>query len=281
AHHHRITHAVVLMVELGDLREGVPSDHVVDLARTVQQRPGLRLDGLGTNLACHSGVVPDQSKMDELSSLVEQVESACGHELSVVSGGNSANLEWVMTTDDVGRIDDLRLGESILLGTEPLHRQPIDGLHTDAFTLVAEVIEARTKPASPWGDVAQTAFGDHRPRRGVGSIRHAIVALGRQDVDPDGITLPPGITALGMSSDHLVLDIGDNDISVGGEIRIRLNYSALVRVMTSPFVVKVERGSRRARPETSAMPRVGHRHPRRRGQRPEETARGLSRAKPS
>jgi predicted amino acid racemase len=224
------THEVVLMVELGDLREGVPAHTVVDLARAVAKRPGLRLAGLGTNLACQCGVAPDQQKMAELSRLVAQVEADFGP-LAVVSGGNSANLDWALGTDDVGRINELRLGESILLGTEPLHRRPLAGLHTDAFTLVAEVIESQDKPAQPWGDIAQAAFGDQPPRPGTGTIRQAILAIGRQDADPDGLTSPRGMTMLGMSSDHLVVDVGDHDVAVGDELTFGLNYSALVRAM--------------------------------------------------
>lgn len=232
----RVSHDVVLMVELGDLREGVAADDVVDLAATVAHLPGLRLAGLGTNLACRSGVVPDQDKMDHLSGLVELVEARVGHPLTIVTGGNSANLDWAFGTGDVGRIDELRLGESILLGTEPLHRQVIEGLRTDAFTLVGEVIEVQTKPAQSWGATGQTAFG-HTPERGrPGLVRQAIVALGRQDVDPDGATPPAGMTVLAASSDHLVIDVGDHGLVVGDEICFQLDYSALVRAMTSPFV---------------------------------------------
>ena len=237
----RTIHAVVLMVELGDLREGVAADAVVDMAGTVARRPGLRLAGLGTNLACRSGVVPDQGKMDELSGLVEQVESLVGHRLTVVSGGNSANLDWALAADDVGRIDELRLGESILLGTEPLNRRPIEGLRTDAFTLTTEVIEVKTKPAQSWGDRAQAAFGHETDLGRPGFLRQAIAAVGRQDVDPDGITPPAGMAVLAASSDHLVIDIGDHALSVGDEISFGLDYSALVRAMTSPFVSKEER----------------------------------------
>ncbi len=239
----RAIHAVVLMVELGDLREGVDATDVVSMAATVARRPGLRLAGLGTNLACRNGVVPDQGKMDELSGLVEQVESLVGHRLTVVSGGNSANLDWALATDDVGRIDELRLGESILLGTEPLNRRPIDGLRTDAFTLSTEVIEVKTKPAQSWGDTAQTAFG-HEPDQGrPGFVRQAIAAVGRQDVDPEGITPPAGMAVLAASSDHLVIDVGDHEVAVGDEISFQLGYSALVRAMTSPFVSKNEQGA--------------------------------------
>jgi predicted amino acid racemase len=234
------THAVVVMVELGDLREGVPVADVVDLCRRIVRTPGVELVGLGTNLACQSGVAPDQLKMDELSQLVEKVETGCDRGLSIISGGNSANLDWALSTVDAGHINDLRLGEAILLGTEPLHRRVLDGLRTDAFSLVAEVIEVKTKPAMPWGDTAQAAFGTPPARRDGELVRQAIVALGRQDTDPDGLTAPPGITVLGMSSDHLVLDVGDHDVSVGDELSFGLGYGALLRAATSPFVTKLE-----------------------------------------
>lgn len=238
-------HGVVLMVELGDLREGIVVADVADAAVLVGALPGLRLVGIGTNLACRSGVVPDQAKMDELSAVAGRVEARCGHRLDVVSGGNSANLDWALGATDVGRIDDLRLGEAIVLGTEPLHRHPIEGLHLDAFVLVAEVIELATKPSQPWGDRAQDAFGMMpalvgQGRTGAGgTTRQAILAVGRQDVDLDGLEPPPGIDVLGMSSDHLVVDVGDHDVSVGHELRFGLGYGALVRAATSPFVATV------------------------------------------
>ncbi len=233
------THDVVLMVELGDLREGVAVEDVVDLAQAMSALPGLCLTGLGTNLACRSGVVPDQSKMDDLSRLVEQVEDRVGRPMTIVTGGNSANLDWALATDDVGRIDELRLGEAILLGTEPLHRRALDGLRTDAFTLFAEVIEVKSKPGKSWGDTAQSAFGHVDQPGRPGLVRQAILALGRQDVDPDGLTLALGMAVLGASSDHLVVDVGDHDVTVGQELAFQLDYSALVRAMTSPFVGKV------------------------------------------
>lgn len=234
-----VVHGVVLMVELGDLREGIAADDVVDAAVLVDQLPGLRLAGLGTNLACQNGVMPDQAKMDQLSSLAEQVEHRTGRRLDIVSGGNSANLEWAFATSDVGRVNDLRLGEAILLGVDPLHRRPIDGLHTDAFTLTAEVIEVATKPAVPWGQIAQCAFGDPPRRAATAPVRQAILALGRQDVDPDGLRPPSGIEILGMSSDHLVVALGDHRVAVGDELRFGLDYSALVRAATSPYVTTV------------------------------------------
>ena len=159
-------HGVVLMVELGDLREGIVLDDVPEAVRVVLAHSSLRLVGLGANLACQNGVIPDDRNMGILTGLADDVEALHGISLDVVSGGNSANLSWALHTHDVGRIDELRLGEAILLGVDPLYRTPIPGLHTDAFTLIAEVIEVAVKPAQPWGDCAQAAFGEAPVRTG-------------------------------------------------------------------------------------------------------------------
>ncbi|MBK5221719.1 MAG: alanine/ornithine racemase family PLP-dependent enzyme [Acidimicrobiia bacterium] len=233
-------HGVVLMVELGDLREGILP---VDLHAAVEQvlgLPHIDLRGIGTNLACQSGASPDARNMGELSTLATSIEAAFGIHLAVVSGGNSANLDWALSTADPGRIDDLRLGESILLGCETLERRTIPGLHTDAFALVAEVIESKVKPTQPWGAINQAAFGaavatgDERK-----SARRVIVAIGQQDVDPLGLVPPEGMRVLGASSDHMVLDPGTVSPPVGAELRFGVDYSALLRAMTSPFVAKV------------------------------------------
>lgn len=232
------SHGVVLMVELGDLREGIMARDLEAVTRETLALPNLVLVGIGTNLACQSGVAPDTEKMAELSALVGSIEAGLGVNLDIVSGGNSANLDWALRGGDAGRVNDLRLGESILLGREPLHRQPIDGLHTDAFTLVAEVIESKTKPSRAWGDLAQTAFGAREPGPDRGDRSRAILAIGHQDVDPSGLGPPAGLVVLGASSDHVIVDPGDRPLPVGTEVRFQIGYSALLRAMTAPFVAK-------------------------------------------
>lgn len=233
------THDVVLMVELGDLREGIMPVDLDATVRRVLAMPGVIFRGIGANLACRNGIAPDARNMAELSDLATALEATFRLPVDVVSGGSSANLNWILGGSDRGRINELRLGESILLGREPLHREPIPGLYTDAFTLVGEVIESKTKPTVPWGDAAQSAFGAPGPVADGGKIRQAILALGRQDVDPEGLTPPSGVQILGASSDHLIVDAGGVDASVGRELRFQPNYAALLAVMTSPFVPKV------------------------------------------
>jgi predicted amino acid racemase len=224
------THGVLLMVELGDLREGILPRDLDDVVRVVLSRPELVLRGIGTNLACQNGIAPDATKMAELSRLAAAIESTFGIVLTTVSGGNSANLDWALGTAAIGRVTDLRLGESILLGRETLRRDRIDDLFTDAITLVAEVIESKVKPSLPWGTVGLTAFGVAPAVADRGDRRRVIAAIGHQDTDPAGLTPGPGLEVVGASSDHLVLDAGRSRVAVGDE---------LTRAMASPFVSKV------------------------------------------
>jgi len=237
------THGIVLMVELGDLREGIMPRDLEDTVREVLRLPNIELKGIGTNLACRSGVSPDGSNMAKLSALADSLDATFGNIVGTVSGGNSANLDWALSGGETGRINDLRLGESMLLGREPLHRRAIEGLHTDAITLIAEVIESKSKPSQPWGRIAQSAFGEVTAN-GDGKqseIIQSIFAIGRQDTDPDGLVPSFGLKILAASSDHLIVDSSSypSPLSVGDEFPFQLNYSALLLAMTSPFVTKV------------------------------------------
>jgi len=243
-------HRVLLMVELGDLREGIMPGDLGSVALRASRLPHIVVCGIGTNLACQSGVAPDRHNMAELSALATSLEATLGAPMQIVSGGNSANLDWALGGADVGRINNLRLGESILLGREPLRRRPIDGLCTDAITLIGEVIESKSKPTRPRGRIEQSAFGEPSgtgpDARGAGRTdrtrtdrTRTIVALGRQDADPAGLGAPAGWEILGASSDHLVLDAGSAVPAIGSEVRFQPDYSALLRAMTSPFVSRV------------------------------------------
>ena len=233
-----MSHGILLMVELGDLREGIMPGDLENVVRRTLQFPNLILKGIGTNLACRSGVVPDGVNMGELSRLADTMDATFGRVIKIVSGGNSGNLSWVLESADTGRINNLRLGEAILLGCESLERQHIEGLYGDAFTLVAEVIESNVKPSQPWGKIAQTAFGATTRAADRGDVSQAIFAVGQMDTDPEGITPPPGIEILGSSSDHLIVKTSQNRLPVGYEARFQLNYSALIRAMASPYVTK-------------------------------------------
>jgi len=231
-------HRVVLMIELGDLREGILPSEIDEVVSETIRLDGVELAGIGTNLACLSGVRPTAEKMRELCSIADRLERRHGVKLQYVSGGNSANYQWLVSTPDPGRINHLRVGESMLLGCDTLTRKPIPGMQTDVFTLVAEVIEIKTKPSQPYGEICQDAFG-HRPSlENRGDRRRAILAIGRQDVEPAALTPKMPADIIGASSDHLVLDATETDLHVGAEVKFEMGYSALLRAMTSRYVAK-------------------------------------------
>lgn len=235
------THEVLLMVELGDLREGIMPDDLISFVREVLPLPNIRLKGIGTNLACRSGISPSPANMLVLSDLAELIEATFDVVLDAVSGGNSANIEWALgsTQTTTGRVNNLRLGESILLGCEALHRQPIPGLYTNAFTLFAEVIESKLKPTQAQGEVAQAAFGNVVTIVDRGEIQQAILAIGIHDVAPSGLVAPIDSLIVGASSDHLIVEQVKGQLCVGDELEFQLDYGALLRAMTSPYVEKV------------------------------------------
>jgi ornithine racemase len=231
-------HRVVLMVELGDLREGILPRDLRSVVTETLDMEGIELTGIGTNLACYAGVSPSPKNMAALSAIAVRLRDEYDIPLEMVSGGNSANYDWLVSTEDLGQINNIRIGEAILLGRETLRRERIPGLYTDAFTLVAEVIERKTKPSFPEGPRSQDAFGDTLEFEDRGPVSKAILAIGRQDVEPSGITPRIAVECLGASSDHLILDAGDTDIVVGSEVAFDVAYSALLRAMTSPYVAK-------------------------------------------
>jgi predicted amino acid racemase len=235
---YNMTHKIILMVEMGDLREGLMPAVLEDTVEQVNRQKGIDLAGIGTNLACFGGVKPDKEKIGYLSSLAGDIEDKFGLTLEFVSGGNSANYDWFMSTEDVGKINNLRLGESIYLGRETLYRKPIPGLFTDAFKLVAEVIESKVKPSRPYGDICQDAFGNVPEFQDRGQTRRAILGIGLQDVLVAGLTPCIDIDILGASSDHIIIDAKQLDLKVGDEVGFNLNYGALLSSMTSPYVLK-------------------------------------------
>lgn len=234
-------HRVLLMVDVGDLREGLWPDEVIPFVRQALHLPGIEIAGLGTNLTCFSGVLPDPTNLGVLVQLAAELKRLSLVECQVISGGNSSSLELLQQGKIPKGINNLRLGEAIILGRETIARRPLPGLFTDAVTLQAVAIEVIEKPTLPTGSIGQDAFGQRPAFTDLGVRRRAILALGRQDVHPEGLLpLEPGVRVLGASSDHLLLDTSDypEGVKVGQVFSFGLTYGALLAASTSPYVVK-------------------------------------------
>ncbi|MFV0518055.1 MAG: alanine racemase [Aminipila sp.] len=234
-------HGVVLMVDLGDLREGFwDLDELVKAASYVEnQLENIDLMGVGTNLGCYGSVKATPEKMNELIVAAEKVEAAIGRKLDIISGGGTTSTEMVFNKTMPDRINHLRVGEGIILAYDygALFGVNADFLNQDVFTLKAEVIEVKDKPSHPVGELTFDAFGHVQTYVDRGIRRRALVGLGKVDFGDTDMLLPRNkdIEILGASSDHLILDIENckEDIHVGDIVEFDLCYATMVYTTSS------------------------------------------------
>ena len=235
-------HKVVLMVDMGDLREGVffqNRDDLFALAAAVLEEEALELYGVGVNLSCFGGILPDETNLGGLVEAAEAIREKFGVPLPFVSGGNTSSVSMLLEGRIPKGITNLRIGEGILLGNDTSGLKPIPLYHRDCFTLEAELAEVKIKPSKPIGPVGTNAFGEvvEFPDRGI--MKRGILAIGRQDVFPDDLTPRDGeVEILGASSDHLIVNLTDakRDYKVGDILSFDVNYGALLRLCTSEYV---------------------------------------------
>ncbi len=217
-------HSIILMIEAGDLREGILPQDLPNLIEKILTLPYLKFVGIGTNVACLEGTPPSAKNLELLLELSERIENKFAISVAVISGGNSSALKLLEFGQIPEGINQFRIGEGILLGQDTVNYQPIEGLYQDAFVLSAEVIEVREK---------RIDSGYWR--------KQAVLALGRQDI-ADGKLKPLafGVEILKTSSDHLVVNLNNcsEPIKVGNILSFIPSYFALLAAMTSPFVHK-------------------------------------------
>lgn len=236
-------HDIMLMIDLGDLREGIwPSDLIPTVDKVIGL-PGVRIAGLGTNLTCFGAVLPTQENIGQLVGYAQKLKDQFGIDLDYVSGGNSSSLPLLLAHRMPSGISNLRIGEAILQGgRDTFLDAPWEALERDAFLLSGELLEVKLKPSMPVGPTGIDAFGRRPVFEDRGERLRGIVNIGREDVVVEGLepTLP-GVAVLGASSDHLVLDLADAapPPRVGDVLSFRMSYGALLAAMTSEYVEKV------------------------------------------
>lgn len=236
-------HRVILMIDLGDLREGVffkDWEQILETAMTVKNCPHLELYGTGTNLTCYGSVLPDRDNLGMLISITERLRRELSLPIPIISGGNSTSLQLLLDGTLPKGINHLRLGESVMCGMIPGTYTPIEGCYQDVFRLDATIVECKEKPSYPIGTLSRNAFGETVEYIDKGMMLRAIAAIGRQDVRVDGLTpLDPRIGIIGASSDHLLLDLTQApEYRVGDTVSFGLDYGALLSACTSAYVNK-------------------------------------------
>ncbi len=231
------THRVIVMADLGDLREGFwDKDEMVDVCVHVERElPHVELAGIGVNLTCYGSTKPTPEKMQALLDIAARIEKSIGRKLEIISGGATSSYTLVHWGTMPAGINHLRIGENILLGKDLQVNwgiQDMDYLRMDGFTLRAEVVEVREKPTYPIGEFAIDAFGRKPVYVDRGIRRRAILALGRADVGELESLIPreAGLTVIGGSSDHCIVDVEDcpRRLEVGDIVEFSLCYSHLL-----------------------------------------------------
>jgi len=241
------THKVVLMIDLGDLREGIFYKNlslILQTVKEIEKDEYLELYGTAFNLTCYGSVLPSHDNLASFIAVTGWIEAAIGRSLPFVSGGNSSSIPMLLSNSFPSRINNLRLGESLVLGRETAYGHDIEGMHHDVVVLEAEIIETQTKPSYPEGEIGVNAFGEKGSYTDIGIRRRAIAAIGRQDMECGGLQpLDPGVTVVGASSDHLILDVTDceNQLRVGDCVRFTMDYAGLLRGFTSQYIARTYR----------------------------------------
>ncbi len=237
------TYKVIIMAELGDLREGCEEEELFSLAATANILPHIELVGLGTNLSCYGNILPDDENMTQLVMWAAEIEQQIGKPLPLLSGGNSSSLRMLEQGILPPAINDLRLGESLLLGMLPCYDEPIPWLQQETFIVESQIVELKTKPSAPWGEsgCCDSFGGTSHPWQDKGLRKRALIALGKQDLYIKGLKpTDNGIELLGGSSNYLVCDLSDstNSYQVGDTLSFICDYAAMSTAMTSADIEK-------------------------------------------
>jgi len=237
-------HQVLLMIDLGDLREGIfykEEKLIFSIVEEILGLSNIELYGIGVNLTCYGAIIPKNDNLSILTALAEKIEKTYSIHLNMVSGGNSSSIYLVGKDELPKGINNLRLGEAFLLGNDTAYGTRLPGATGDALILEAQIIELQEKPSLPIGEVGVDAFGQKPYYEDRGIIKRAILAIGKQDTDLDSMTpLDKKIDILGGSSDHTILDVTNSDIEykVGDIVSFELGYGGMLKTATSPYVEK-------------------------------------------
>lgn len=231
---------IILLIEMGDLRDGIMPEEVDSFLDIIRMCDNLRLRGIAANFGCFGAICPSPDKLEKLVEIKSRLEKAGYGEL-MCSGGSTSSL-LLLERDEIPKgVNSLRIGEAILIGADVSNHRDIDWLKRDTMILEAEIIELRRKPSVPFGVHGFDAFGNRQFFEDKGERLRGIVAIGKQDVNVSGlIPLLDGVEILGASSDHLILDLESvtdiRELYCGNTLKFAVDYSAMLALFTSKYV---------------------------------------------
>lgn len=238
-------HKVIVMIEMGDLREGVMREDLINFYEKVFKLPAIEVIGIGTNLNCMHGVMPDEDKLIQLSLYKQIISLQFDKEIPLVSGGTTVTIPLLLRDQLPKGINHFRVGEALFFGKDLFADDTIDGMHNDVLELYSQIIEIAEKPKVPSGELGKNPQGKvaniDEEEYGKTSYR-AILDIGYLDINPDHlINIHDDVKIADASSDMLIIDVGDNknNYEVGDFIRFRMEYMGALGIMNSDYIDKM------------------------------------------
>lgn len=240
-------HRIIIMIEMGELREGILRDNILEFYSNVFQMENIEIIGLGTNLGCLYGIEPTYDKMVQLALYKLLLETRFQRDIPLISGGSSITLPLVLRKKPPS-LNHFRIGEAVFLGTSPLNGKKFRDLHANCFEFQANILELEEKDVQPDGNITDANTGQliELDENNTSSNFRALLDFGVLDVNVEDLEpFADNVKCIGSTSDISVYSLGSNLTSrqkrkyrVGARLRFKPNYMAVARLMSSRFVSK-------------------------------------------
>ncbi len=237
-------HKVIIMIEMGDLREGVMREELLDFYGKIFRLPGIEVIGLGTNLNCLHGVLPNGDKLIQLVLYKQIIDLQFNKSIPLVSAGTTVTIPLLLRNQLPAGINHFRVGEALFFGKNLFNGETIEGMSDSVLELSTHIIEISEKPLVPTGDLGTNPQGRSASVNdedyGKTAYR-AILDIGYLDVQPDYlIPVDPSIEISDASSDMMILNVGNNpnNYKVGDLVRFKLKYMGALSLMSSDYIDK-------------------------------------------
>lgn len=238
-------HRIIIMIELGELREGILREKVIDFYKRVFELENIDIEGIGTNLGCMYGIQPTYDKLLQMSLYKQLIDAKFNTNLPLISGGSSITLPLVGKSAMPKNINHLRIGETPFLGTTPFDGKRFRDLTSDSFEYMGNIIELELKETTPDGIITEGNIGHTAEDFEWDHSYRAILDFGILDVDVNELTpKDPEIRFAGTTSDMSVYDLGPVEkdkkcrYKVGDKVKFTPSYMAVARLMNSKFIDK-------------------------------------------
>ena len=237
-------HKVTIMIELGDLREGIMGDDLMGFYEEVFQLPNIEITAIGANLNCLHGVMPSSDKLIQLSLYKQLIEIKFNKKIPWVTGGTSVVIPLLLRKQVPKAINHFRVGEALYFANSLFSGETFPGMKADVFRLFAEIIEITKKPTIPTGEMMENPAGDvfeiDENEYGKTAYR-AILDVGLLDMAPEYLEPDDeGINVVNASSDMLIVDLRESKkfYKVGEYITFKMKYMGALRLINSDYIEK-------------------------------------------